>query len=301
MPTTTARPRAPRQPIAVAMPAAVPETSNATSAPAPSVQSSTQAAASAASGSTATRPSELDDLAGDARSARRRRPRPRPSARRSRSAGRSARLRRRRRARRRRARSGARRAPRPRSARPARPSAATGRRAGGRARPPARSSATASSPGASMPEEDQPVADVRGAARARGAVAARDERHDGRRVADRPALDAVADRRDAAGHLVAEHGRHRHARVHRAVEDVEVGAADPGVGDLELHLARRRRRRLGVDHLERAVADVASGIHMMSIYIRSTDLKDQTNLRIVADMPTLCPDTPELSGDQSDQ
>ena len=56
-------------------------------------------------------------------------------------------------------------------------------------------------------------------------------------------VDAVADRRDAAGHLVAEHGGHRHPRVHRAVEDVEVGAADPGVGDLELHLSRPRAER----------------------------------------------------------
>ncbi len=83
----------------------------------------------------------------------------------------------------------------------------------------------------------------------------------------RPGLDTVADRRDTAGHLVAEHRGHRHPRVHRAVEDVEVGAADARVRDLELHLPGGRRSDLGVDDLDRSVADIASSIHMMSIYI----------------------------------
>ena len=122
-------------------------------------------------------------------------------------------------------------------------------------------------PGRVDAQEDEPVADVRGAAPARRADAARDERHHRRRITDRPALDAGADRRNAAGHLVTEHGRHRHPRVHGAVEDVEVGATDPGVGNLELHLPRPRPSDLGVDDLERACADVAGGIHMMSIYL----------------------------------
>ena len=122
-------------------------------------------------------------------------------------------------------------------------------------------------PGRIDAEEDQPVADVRGAAPAGSAVTARHEGHDRRRVPDCPTLDAVADRRNAARHLVAEHRRHRHACIHRAVEDVEVGAADPGVGDFELHLPGPGRSPFGVDDLERTVPDVVGGIHMMSIYI----------------------------------
>ncbi len=69
------------------------------------------------------------------------------------------------------------------------------------------------------------------------------------------------------------------------MEDVEVCAADAGVGDLELHLAGRGLRRLRVDHLERSVADVASSIHMMSLYLSRPGLKDQTNFPSLPSMP----------------
>ena len=226
MPTTTARPRAPRQPIAVPMPAAVPETSNATSAPAPSVQSVDPGRGVLGEGVDGREPERVDDLAtklvrledDDLGSDRARDVRDQQADRAgSDDDGVLARD---------------------------EPGAAhvvhrdCGRlgqrrglqrevcRAGGRARPPARSSATASTRARRSPERP---ADSRCARRrsARSAGTARDERHDRRRVADCPVLDAVADRRDAAGHLVAEHRGHRHPRVHRAVEDVEVGAADP--------------------------------------------------------------------------
>ena len=51
------------------------------------------------------------------------------------------------------------------------------------------------------------------------------------RVADRPAGDAVAEGGDGAAHLVPEHQGRLHPGVHVAVQDVQVGAAEPGVRD----------------------------------------------------------------------
>ena len=67
------------------------------------------------------------------------------------------------------------------------------------------------------------------------------QRHHGDRVADLPAGDAGADSATRAGHLVAEDGGVRDPGVHVAVEDVQVGAADAGVGDVDLDVAGRRR------------------------------------------------------------
>ena len=50
--------------------------------------------------------------------------------------------------------------------------------------------------------------------------------------------DPVTDRGDRAAHLVADDGRDLDPGVHVAVEDVQVGAAEAGIGNLDLHLAR---------------------------------------------------------------
>ena len=263
MPTTTARPCAPRQPIAVPIPAAVAETSKATSAPAAAVQSPPTPPCPLL-GSSAGRPTEAATPApalvrlehrhlgpAERATAAISRPIGPPPTTTTCSPGG--------------ARRGVRRAPRRRSARPAPRPGSRCPQAGGRARRPARSRRTASTRARRSP--GRPAGDrVRRATSASRAHAARDERHHRRRIADRPALDTVAGRRNAPRHLVAEHRRHRDSRVHRAVEDVEVGAADPRVGDLELHLSRRRSSDVGLDELESAVADVAGHIHMMSIY-----------------------------------
>ena len=182
-------------------PPAVPETSNATSAPAsvrPLVDPGRRVLRRA--GRRRDEPERLDDARGDARSARTPRPRAPADARDRRDQqpdragtdhdGVLAAAR---------ARSAARRARRPRSARPALPSAAT-------ASAGSRTSTSAGHVPARLhrarrvdAEEDRGGSRCAHAPlRARGAGPARDERHDGRCVAGRPALDAVADRRDAA-------------------------------------------------------------------------------------------------------
>ena len=75
-------------------------------------------------------------------------------------------------------------------------------------------------------------------------LAAAVERPDDDLVADREAVDAGAELRDRPGHLVPDHLRRLHAVVHRAVGDVDVGAADPAVGDVEPDLALIGRARL---------------------------------------------------------
>ena len=81
-------------------------------------------------------------------------------------------------------------------------------------------------------------ADVGVAAPAGGADAAGRERPDGNAVAGRPAVDAGADGGDGARTFVADHLRELDPVVHVAVEQMEVGTADPAMGDLDLDLAR---------------------------------------------------------------
>jgi len=63
------------------------------------------------------------------------------------------------------------------------------------------------------------------------------QRHHGDRVTGPPALHAGADAQDPAGHLVPEDSRGGDPGVHVAVEDVQIGAADTGVGGCQFHLS----------------------------------------------------------------
>jgi hypothetical protein len=71
-------------------------------------------------------------------------------------------------------------------------------------------------------------------------------------VARREARDAVAERGDFAGALVAEHEPRRHRKV--AAVEVQVAAAHADVAHPHQHLARRRLRLLDVLDLEGARA-----------------------------------------------
>ena len=70
-----------------------------------------------------------------------------------------------------------------------------------------------------------------------------------------------ADLGDGARHLVADHLRSTDAPVHVPVGDVEVGAADAAVGDVEPHLARAGRQTLGLADREPALALVVDRGH----------------------------------------
>jgi hypothetical protein len=92
-------------------------------------------------------------------------------------------------------------------------------------------------------------------------TASRSPRSAGHRIADAPALDARAERGDAAGHLMPDDRGDGDATIHRAVPDVQVGPADAHEGDIEAHLALRRLRRLSLGDGEGAVADIGRGEH----------------------------------------
>ena len=190
------------------MPAAVPETSNATSAPAPAVQSSTQRGDVARRRGRRLASPSARRRRGDARSARRRRPRPRGRATRaiSRPIG-----------------------PPPTTTAcspavsPQRRTSCTatavgsasaavcerrGRRASGRARPPARSSATAST--RARRSRGRPAGSRCAMRRSARGARCRTRRAASRSTASPAAQPStpLADGRHAAGHLVAEHGGH---------------------------------------------------------------------------------------------
>jgi hypothetical protein len=61
------------------------------------------------------------------------------------------------------------------------------------------------------------------------------QRHDGDWVAGLPAVNAVAEFGDSSGHFVADDAWRIDARVHIAVIDVQVGAADSGVRNVDPH------------------------------------------------------------------
>ena len=67
-------------------------------------------------------------------------------------------------------------------------------------------------------------------------------------------MHVVADRFDDTGALVAQH--HRLRPLPLALEDVQVGAADPDRRHADEHLVRARLAELDLAHLERA-ADLA--------------------------------------------
>ena len=87
------------------------------------------------------------------------------------------------------------------------------------------------------------------------------ERTDDDGVAGLEAGDVRADLGDGARHLVADHLRSTDAPVHVPVRDVEVGATDAAVGDVEPHLARAGRQTLGLADREPALALVVDRGH----------------------------------------
>ena len=92
-----------------------------------------------------------------------------------------------------------------------------------------------------------------------GAVPA--QRHDGDRVAGRPALDARAERGDRGRTSRARDGGRGDPGVHVAVEDVQVGAADADVGDGDVDLPGPGLGRFGLADGDRAGAPVHSLEH----------------------------------------
>ena len=72
-------------------------------------------------------------------------------------------------------------------------------------------------------------------------LGARIERPDDDRVAGTEPLDPRADLGDRPRHLVANDLRRPHPSVHRAMSDVQVGAADAAIRDVEPHLPGGRR------------------------------------------------------------
>ena len=109
-------------------------------------------------------------------------------------------------------------------------------------------------------EELEVAADVAQAAIG-GRLAARVERPHDHLVAGLETLDSVTDLGDRPRHLVPDHLRWPHPRVHRAVRDVQIGAADAAVGDLEPHLSRSRRADVAGPDGEHAGALVVDGTH----------------------------------------
>ena len=95
---------------------------------------------------------------------------------------------------------------------------------------------------------------VPGSTRRAGAVPG--QRHDRDVVTHGPSGHPIAEGRDHPAHLVPEDGRHRHPAIHLPVQHMQVGAADPGVRDLDLYLtglavARARLARMAIEALPR--------------------------------------------------
>jgi hypothetical protein len=93
-----------------------------------------------------------------------------------------------------------------------------------------------------------PAADVRPAAPARLAFAARDDRRDDHR-APGPALGAGAGGDHAAGDLVPERERQRVIEADAVVEVAEIGVADAAAGISPLHGWRQRANPLTIGAL----------------------------------------------------
>ena len=95
------------------------------------------------------------------------------------------------------------------------------------------------------------------AGQARGTRPTPTQRHDGHRVAHGPPGDVRTQLGDPTGHLVPDHRWRGDPLIHGAVQDVQVGAADAGVRDVDAYLARTWRLRRELDHLDAAVPYVA--------------------------------------------
>ena len=96
------------------------------------------------------------------------------------------------------------------------------------------------------------------------ALAAPRKRHHRDVVADRPAVDTLADRGDRPRHLVPKHCRPRDPRVHRAVHDVEIRTADAGVRDLDFNFAGSWPPRLDLEQLYGSISHVARCEHAVA-------------------------------------
>jgi hypothetical protein len=107
-------------------------------------------------------------------------------------------------------------------------------------------------------EELQPAADVAVPLVGRRLGAGIERPHDDQ-VAHSESLDSRADLGDDAGHLVTDDLRRADALVHRAVRDVEVGAAHAAVRDVDPHLTVAGR--LGHAEAEPAAAFVVHRRH----------------------------------------
>ena len=112
-------------------------------------------------------------------------------------------------------------------------------------------------------EELEAAADVAQAA-IRRRLAARVERPHDHLVAGLEALDSRADLGNRPRHLVPDHLRRANPRVHRAVRDVQVGAADATVRDLQPHLSRSRRPGVAGPDGEHAWPLVVDGTHRVT-------------------------------------
>ena len=95
-------------------------------------------------------------------------------------------------------------------------------------------------------------------------LAARVERPHDHLVAGMEAFDSLADLGDRPRHLVPDHLRRANPRVHRPVRDVQVGAADAAVRDLQPHLSRSRRPGVAGPNGEHSLALVVDGTHRVA-------------------------------------
>ena len=90
---------------------------------------------------------------------------------------------------------------------------------------------------------------------------ARSERHHGDPLADRPPFTPLP----TAAIVPTSRGRAPPAAdtgVHRPVQDVQIGAADPRVGHIDRHLADAGTARLGLDDAQRPLTDVTRRAHV---------------------------------------
>src|SRR4051812_32026406 len=106
------------------------------------------------------------------------------------------------------------------------------------------------------------MADMAVPGAASGAPPTPGEGHDGDRIADLPPFDAGADGGNRAGHFMSDHGRGGNPVIHRAVQDMQVRAADAGVRDGERDLALPWHDRLRILHRERTVALIDGTSHL---------------------------------------
>jgi hypothetical protein len=82
------------------------------------------------------------------------------------------------------------------------------------------------------------------------------ERHDRHSVADLPGFYAVAKKSNATRHLMPKHGRRLDARIHVAVQDVQIRPADAGIGNLDLYFSWTGRLGLHLNNVDSLITDI---------------------------------------------